>query len=117
MILTLIIDNALKHSNPRDNYHITYNINEHNNSLQLSFTNTLDFDLQEEQCKKIVQINEDLAENRIDNSTKDNGSGIYKVKKIITHHLKVENKVTVVYSNKKFEVLIIIEDIEPIKEK
>lgn len=115
MILTLIIENAVKHSNPRDEYTINYSIVENEKSLLIVFNNTLDFELNQDEQDNIKEININLENNIIENSAKDTGSGLYKVKKIINHHLKINNKMNVTYLNKVFSVSIEFHDISTIK--
>ncbi|WP_417651229.1 hypothetical protein, partial [Klebsiella sp. FR21CHOU2579] len=63
----------------------------------------------DDNLQTIENINNDLESNKLDNFTKDNGSGLYKVKKIITHNFKTESSVLIAYQNKQFIVNINID--------
>ncbi|HHK9522926.1 TPA: hypothetical protein ACQZHW_000689 [Enterobacter hormaechei] len=106
MILTLLFENAVKHSNFKDSCHINIHVYESGAKININVSNKINAPLNSDEQKIIYDINEDLERNIIDNSTKDNGSGLYKVKKILTHHLKTDSKVYISCKDTDFNVFI-----------
>ncbi|WP_206781930.1 hypothetical protein, partial [Klebsiella variicola] len=106
MILTLLFENAVKHSNFKDSCHINIHVYESGAKININVNNKINAPLNSDEQKIIYDINEDLEKNIIDNSTKDNGSGLYKVKKILTHHLKTDSKVYISCKDTDFNVFI-----------
>lgn len=106
MILTLLFENAVKHSNFKDSCHINIHVYESGAKININVSNKINAPLNSDEQKIIHDINEDLEKNIIDNSTKDNGSGLYKVKKILTHHLKTDSKVYISCKDTDFNVFI-----------
>lgn len=109
MLLTLLFENAVKHSNSKENCNIAITVEESEDKIRIIVTNNLDHDLNDDNLQTIENINNDLESNKLDNFTKDNGSGLYKVKKIITHHFKTDSSVLIAYRNKQFIVNINID--------
>lgn len=106
MILTLLFENAVKHSNFKDFCNINIKVNETNNKLNITVSNEISNPMSPKELKVLSDINSDLEKNMLDNSTKDNGSGLYKVKKILTHHFKTDSIVSVYCEDTKFEIFI-----------
>ncbi|MEQ9941512.1 hypothetical protein ABRP58_05570 [Pectobacterium aroidearum] len=106
MILTLLFENAVKHSNFKDSCDINIHVYETDHRININVCNKIQTELNENEQRIIKSINDDLEKNILDNSTKDNGSGLYKVKKILTHHLKTDSSVHISCKDTEFKVII-----------
>ncbi|WP_275234884.1 hypothetical protein [Pantoea ananatis] len=104
MLLTLLFENAVKHSNIKEDLLINIDVNESETEFTLKITNSVDKNPSEIELNKLEKINNDLANNNIDNFMKDFGSGLYKVKKILSLDLKTESDVFVENNNLTFTV-------------
>lgn len=109
MLLTLLFENAVKHSYSKEFCNIEIVVKESESNISIIIKNNLEHELTDENLNTIKQINNDLESNRLDNFAKDNGSGLYKVKKIITHNFKADSKVLVTYKEREFTVNIDID--------
>jgi sensor histidine kinase YesM len=99
-----LFENAVKHSNIKDDLQIKISVTENDSHLTFKVTNAVDKPPSPSDLDKLAKINSDLANNNIDNFMKDFGSGLYKVKKILSLDLKSENDVFVEYVGLAFRV-------------
>ncbi|WP_342222961.1 hypothetical protein, partial [Yersinia enterocolitica] len=83
-LLTLIFENVVKHGANRDSTEIIVDINEKNDVIELSFVNKVQEPFNQDELEKFSRINEILDTEYETYSARETGSGIFKIKKILS---------------------------------
>ncbi|KAB7669750.1 hypothetical protein [Plesiomonas shigelloides] len=107
-LLTLIFENVVKHGDTSDLSEIDIKIDEKPDSIKLSFHNKVQNPFSSEDAEKFNRINELLDTEYETYSAKETGSGIFKIKKILTLELKCKNQVYITPTSNSFGITICI---------
>ncbi|MGR5131173.1 hypothetical protein [Vibrio alfacsensis] len=103
MIFLILIDNAVVHSKEDDIVVINIDINNDNENINIEISNNIGVKVCQ---KKINNINEKINQTYIDDANKESGSGLFKIKKIITNDIKTKNHIALSLNELDFSVLI-----------
>ncbi len=109
-LLTLIFENVVKHGANRDSTEIIVDINENNDVIELSFVNKVQEPFNQDELEKFSRINEILDTEYETYSARETGSGIFKIKKILSLELKCKNHVHIHPTENSFGITIGIYD-------
>lgn len=105
-IFTLLLENVTKHTeNDIRQYSATIRINNINDKTIISFTNKIE-KITDDIHEKINAINQKINDNFLDEANKDTGSGLYKIKKLLSYYLELNNKMHLQIDGQKFTVTI-----------
>lgn len=109
-LLTLIFENVVKHGDNRDCTEIMVGQQISNDVITLSFQNRIQTNLSNDEIDKIARINEILDTEYETYSAKENGSGIFKIKKILSLELKCKNHIHINITENSFCITLNIHD-------
>ncbi|HIF9452677.1 TPA: hypothetical protein ACX6SO_001330 [Photobacterium damselae] len=109
-IFTLLLENITKHSNNDGivSFHVT--IHESQEKISIEIKNDI---LISCNIDKVNDISSKINEKYIDGSFKENGSGLFKIKRILSHDMKVANNINISIAD-TFRVYIEINELEPL---
>lgn len=116
-VLTLIIENISKHSGAAHTAEYEIIIMEEKDSLQISVINNLYEQLSLLEINEIKSKFEQVNSEFINAATKDSGSGIFKMKKILNHDLNLKTDFIILPTESLFKLVINIVDISSLRIK
>ncbi|CAI1073988.1 hypothetical protein [Serratia quinivorans] len=99
-MFTLILENVIKHGNHSEKTEVNFSITEDAHALSIGFINTINKKELNYEIEKIDELKNKIENNFLEHSTKESGSGIYKMKKILNHQLNCENRISVFIDEK-----------------
>ncbi|HHQ4530946.1 TPA: hypothetical protein ACSP1Y_004803, partial [Aeromonas hydrophila] len=106
-IFLILIDNAIIHSGYNNSLNIFFsNITGIENSIIISISNLITPHQLETSKVKTKRIDSLINTNYIDGANEESGSGLFKIKKIITYDLKIKNHISLSISDKSNEYKI-----------
>ena len=105
-IFTMLIENITKYVDGICSFEV--NIHEKNSNVEIEFINerTQNFNK-----NKVDQISFKINSKYIEGSLKENGSGLYKIKRILNHDMRVINEI-IINTDDNFSVMIKIINVE-----
>nr|WP_182027723.1 hypothetical protein [Vibrio parahaemolyticus] len=110
MIFLILLDNAIVHSRDERAVNIYVDIDKHIDEVRVTILN----DIGPEDCRvsleKIRAINDKVNLTYIDDANKESGSGIFKVKKIISSDMKSNNIIYLNLESQVFSVVLHIDE-------
>jgi hypothetical protein len=101
----LIIDNACKHSGLSEQIELICNLTETSDHLKIIFSNPIlkcTDELLERMRSKNLVINQDFIEGAL----QENDSGLFKMKRILSHDLRLENRIVFYVNDSNFTIEI-----------
>lgn len=106
-IFLILIDNAIIHSGYNNSLNIFFsNMAGVENSVIISMSNLIAPHQLETSKSKTKRINSLINTNYIDGANEESGSGLFKIKKIITYDLKIKNHISLSILDKSNEYKI-----------
>ncbi|MDP5147566.1 hypothetical protein ORI98_14075 [Shewanella sp. ULN5] len=111
MIFLILLDNTVVHSKDEEPIKIKICIDIINNKLRLKIVNKVNPNDCSISQGKVKAINEKINSTYIDDANKESGSGLFKIKKVITNDIKSNNIITVYLDNRDFGVEIHLDEI------
>jgi hypothetical protein len=93
-IFLILIDNAIIHAVNKSDIQITFLINSEDNAKKsIQITNNIDKSQIPELKQKIHEVNSTINKQYILEANKESGSGLFKVKKLLTNGLEITNMI------------------------
>ncbi|EHD2233122.1 TPA: HAMP domain-containing histidine kinase [Vibrio vulnificus] len=106
MIFLILIDNAVVHTKEEEVASLSINVDSKDNVIMLTIANKIDPDDNRISVEKIKVINEKINSAYIDDANKESGSGLFKIKKVISNDIKVDNIIELELAGLDFSVAI-----------
>ncbi|EGR2490978.1 GHKL domain-containing protein, partial [Vibrio cholerae] len=106
MIFLILIDNAVVHTKEEEVASLSVNVDSKDNFIMLTIANKIDPDDNRISVEKIKVINEKINLAYIDDANKESGSGLFKIKKVISNDIKVDNIIELELTGLDFSVAI-----------
>lgn len=105
-IFTLLLENVTRHTeNDIKRYSANIKIDNKNDTTVILFTNKVEI-ITNEIHEKISTINKKINVNFLDEANKDTGSGLYKIKKLLSYYLELNNSMHLRIDGQNFTVKI-----------
>ncbi len=104
MIFLILLDNSVIHSNKKYLIFVKIIISNVDNEILIQISNSID-SYQKQSSYDFIK-NNDINKAYIENANKESGSGIFKIKKILSNDIIVENKVLLKLESDIFSVNI-----------
>lgn len=116
-MFTLIQENAVKHSGITRGLVFEQSVYLENNNLIIKSSNNVLFGTDFGLLSKLKDINRQIEINNLDRASEDSGSGIFKIKRIITSKLKLDSDIVTSYVDRKYTIEIKIYNISELEYK
>lgn len=110
-ILSMLIENITKYSNLPDCILFKFEIDKLGSKLNITFSNEVYGGISEEDKQSIIKIANRVNTDFVSDASKEKGSGLYKIKRILSHDIKLDNYIDIKVEGNGFHVSITIEDI------
>ncbi|MGR5126655.1 tetratricopeptide repeat protein [Photobacterium swingsii] len=110
MIYLILMDNAIVHSRKDSIENIGFHISPKSEGMNIVVTNKidrLDSSITEE---KVADVNSKINTEYINDANKESGSGLFKIKKVISNDIKVKNNISLSLDGELFSVHIDIKE-------
>lgn len=113
-LFTLLFENVTKHSSNTTECFVSISMKIDNDSLTISCSNPIHNMLTDQQVAQIEAINERVNTHYLDDASKESGSGISKVKRIISHDLNLNNHLEISCSRSEFKIYLQLFEIDKV---
>ncbi|WP_446446750.1 hypothetical protein, partial [Shewanella sp. 1180_01] len=117
MIFLILMDNAVVHSENEELVNICICAEKNYNYLNLKVINKVNPNDLRVSLDNIEFINTKINLTYIDDANKESGSGLFKIKKVITNDIKSENNIQIDLNGQEFSVVIRMDEREVLDEK
>lgn len=111
MVFLILVDNAIIHTEGNPNINVTLNIDtiKDCNKISLLIKNKIIANKNSNTLKSIDIIKQKINSSYINDANKESGSGLFKVKKILTQDIKIDNNIELYLESGYFNVLITLD--------
>lgn len=106
-LFSLILENACKHSLCREGLDINYLIELRDGDIYMEFSNEVN-EYNSNKCDAIDNIKSRINNSFVDEATRETKSGIYKIKRILSHEMGLKNNIDLNLNHKVFNIIISI---------